>query len=229
MPLPTQPPYTAHVGNLAFDLVESEIERYFEGCKVINVRIMRDRVDNRPKGFGYVEFADLDSLKRALSLADGQLAGRNVRVSVAEPRNPLILLSLTSIAKSGHGQDDASHGEWRSGKLLPPLESRNRMGDREPRATRNVSGDSIGRPERREMSLLSTESGVDKWERRGPLPPLDTTSDRRSRTGYVSRSGSSSLGNPPNRSPSRESHADTGDWRSSRPLLPLSGAEQRTC
>ena len=86
VPLPTQPPYTAHVGNLAFDLGETEIENYFEGCKVINVRIMKDRMDNRPKGFGYVEFADLDSLKRALSLSDGQLAGRSVRVSVAEPR-----------------------------------------------------------------------------------------------------------------------------------------------
>jgi RNA recognition motif-containing protein len=86
VPLPTQPPYTAHVGNLAFDLTEAEIENYFEGCRVISVRIMKDRIDNRPKGFGYVEFADLDSLKKALSLADGQLAGRNIRVSVAEPR-----------------------------------------------------------------------------------------------------------------------------------------------
>jgi RNA recognition motif-containing protein len=86
VPLPSQPPYTAHVGNLSFDLTETEIENYFEGCKVISVRIMKDRIDNRPKGFGYVEFADLDSLKKALTLADGQLAGRNVRVSVAEPR-----------------------------------------------------------------------------------------------------------------------------------------------
>ena len=86
VPLPSQPPYTAHVGNLAFDLTEGEIENYFEGCKVISVRIMKDRMDNRPKGFGYVEFADLDSLKKALTLADGQLAGRSVRISVAEPR-----------------------------------------------------------------------------------------------------------------------------------------------
>lgn len=89
VPLPTQPPYTAHIGNLSFDLGETEIENYFDGCKVINIRIMKDRTDNRPKGFGYVEFADLESLKKALSLADGQLAGRIVRVSVAEPRMQL--------------------------------------------------------------------------------------------------------------------------------------------
>ena len=86
IPMPTQPPYTAHVGNLAFDLTESEIENYFQDCKVISVRVMKDKVDNRPKGFGYVEFGDLESLKKALSLSDGQLAGRSVRISVAEPR-----------------------------------------------------------------------------------------------------------------------------------------------
>jgi translation initiation factor 4B len=88
LPLPTQPPYTAHVGNLSFDVTDSELERFFNECKVTNVRIMKDRIDNRPKGFGYVEFADLESLKRALSLSDEQLAGRAVRISVAEPRRP---------------------------------------------------------------------------------------------------------------------------------------------
>lgn len=56
---------------------------------------MKDRIDSRPKGFGYVEFADLDSLKKALSLADGQLAGRSIRVSVAEPRIHLSVCKTT--------------------------------------------------------------------------------------------------------------------------------------
>ena len=51
------------------------------------------------------------------------------------------------------------------------------MGDREPCSARNFSGDAAGRFERRDMNLISTESGMDKWERRGPLPPLET--DRR--------------------------------------------------
>jgi hypothetical protein len=125
---------------------------------------------------------------------------------------------LTLIAKStsgGHNQDESSLGEWRSGKVLPPLESRNRMGDRESRPPRNFSNDSVGRSDRRDMALPSTESGLDKWERRGPLPPPET-SERRSRTGYGSRSGSASLGT--NRSPSRESPADSGEWRSAKSL-----------
>lgn len=43
-------------------------------------------MDQKPKGFGYVEFASLDGLKTALTLTDTQFMGRPIRVSVAEPR-----------------------------------------------------------------------------------------------------------------------------------------------
>lgn len=42
--------------------------------------------DDKPKGFGYVEFTTLDGLKEALERSGGQMQGRTVRVSVAEPR-----------------------------------------------------------------------------------------------------------------------------------------------
>ena len=34
LPLPTEPPFTAFVGNLAFDLTEREIEEFFSGNQV---------------------------------------------------------------------------------------------------------------------------------------------------------------------------------------------------
>lgn len=34
IPIPTEPPYTAFVGNLAFDLTEDELEQFFSGIKV---------------------------------------------------------------------------------------------------------------------------------------------------------------------------------------------------
>jgi RNA recognition motif-containing protein len=34
IPIPTQPPYTAFVGNLAFDLTENELVQFFSGIKV---------------------------------------------------------------------------------------------------------------------------------------------------------------------------------------------------
>ena len=37
LPLPTQPPYTAFVGNLSFDLTDHEFEGFFADCKVRRV------------------------------------------------------------------------------------------------------------------------------------------------------------------------------------------------
>ena len=48
-------------------------------------KIIRDR-DDKPKGFGYVEFTTLDGLKKALEKDGAQFQGRNIRLSVADPR-----------------------------------------------------------------------------------------------------------------------------------------------
>jgi RNA recognition motif-containing protein len=50
-----------------------------------SIKIIKDR-DDRPKGFGYIEFATLDGLKDALARSGQSFASRTVRVSVAEPR-----------------------------------------------------------------------------------------------------------------------------------------------
>ena len=86
LPLPTKPPFTVHLGNMPFDATEGDIEDYFSGCSVTSVRIVEDKVERRPKGFGYLEFGTLDGLKKALDLNQTQFQGRNIRVSVAEPR-----------------------------------------------------------------------------------------------------------------------------------------------
>jgi translation initiation factor 4B len=84
--MPDKPPYTAHLGNLAFDVTKGDIESFLGDCEVTNVRIVEDKLDQKPKGFGYVEFATVDGLKKALALTESQFMGRNIRVSVAEPR-----------------------------------------------------------------------------------------------------------------------------------------------
>jgi hypothetical protein len=53
--------------------------------QTVSTKIIRD-MDQKPKGFGYVEFKTLDGLKDGLARTGGQLLGRNVRTSVAEPR-----------------------------------------------------------------------------------------------------------------------------------------------
>lgn len=71
---------------MSFDTTQTAISDFFKDCEVTNVRIVEDKMDRRPKGFGYVEFGSLEGLKKALSYNGSQLDGRAIRVSVADPR-----------------------------------------------------------------------------------------------------------------------------------------------
>lgn len=86
LPLPTEPPYTAHVGNLSFEATADDISDLFTGCGVTNVRIVEDKLTKAPKGFGYVEFETVEGLQKALDLSGTTLQGRTIRTSIAEPR-----------------------------------------------------------------------------------------------------------------------------------------------
>lgn len=55
-----------------------------------SIKIIKDR-EEKPKGFGYIEFATLDGLKDALAKSGQSFANRVVRVSVAEPREPVLV------------------------------------------------------------------------------------------------------------------------------------------
>ncbi|EEB08287.2 transaltion initiation factor [Schizosaccharomyces japonicus yFS275] len=140
VPLPTEPPFTAHVGNLSFDLSEGEITNFFGGS-VSNVRLVVDPVSQRSRGFAYVEFQSVDALKSALDLSGEQLLGRPVRVTVAEPRR-------------SNFQDDRSAGDWVRRGPLPPVE----------REQRSFGGYRNAAPRQ------NREEDAQPWVRRGPLP-----------------------------------------------------------
>lgn len=84
--LPTQPPYTAHVANLSFDATDDDLSDLFNNLKISKIRLVKDRETERSKGFGYVEFEDIESLKGALELSGESVQGRSIRVNIAEPR-----------------------------------------------------------------------------------------------------------------------------------------------
>ena len=86
LPLPDKPPYTVHLGNLSFDATVGDVTDFFAECEVTNVRIIEDKMEMKPKGFGYAEFGSLAGLKQALTLNGSQFQGRNIRISVADPR-----------------------------------------------------------------------------------------------------------------------------------------------
>ncbi|KAF2767733.1 hypothetical protein EJ03DRAFT_337440 [Teratosphaeria nubilosa] len=167
LPLPDKPPYTAHLGNLAYDVSQADIEGFLEGCQVTSVRIVEDKVDRKPKGFGYVEFGTLDGLKTALTKSETNFMGRNIKISVAEP-------------PKDRAESTRDFSDWSRKGPLPEL----------PQNTRQPSNRGFSRNFDDARSDAGSERGGSRrpgffendgkvrdfgnWERKGPLSPVPT-------------------------------------------------------
>jgi len=222
VPLPTQPPYTAFVGNLAFDLGESDLEQFFQNVK--SVKIIKDR-DEKPKGFGYVEFEDLDGLKAAITNSGQVLSGRTIRVSVAEPPKE------RSFGHAGTEDSSKFDNPWRRDGPLPDLPhskepSRRKFDgapERLPSVSENVNDWRSQRsqklpepeaPKRKGSGLLGGESSAaDKeevWSIGSKFKPSSTEEGQGSRFGSLRAAKVETTQSP----------ADEGDWRSAARLKP---------
>lgn len=98
---PTEPPFMAYVGNLAYSLTDprdlaAEVqalasEKLSASINVLHARVMKDRQNNdRPRGFGYVEVETLEMLKQLMELnttGDPLIAGRRVTFDVSNYTN----------------------------------------------------------------------------------------------------------------------------------------------
>lgn len=83
------PSTTLFVGNLAFSVAEDAVWEFFNDYGVKSVRLPTDRDTGRPKGFGYVEFEDIDGAKKAFEAKTGaELEGRSIRLDFSQPRDP---------------------------------------------------------------------------------------------------------------------------------------------
>ena len=79
---------TIFVGNLNFDTTSDDIEELFgQSGSVLNVTLPKDRETGRPRGFGFVEFADEASVMKAIDMFDGyEFNGRTLRINMAEDK-----------------------------------------------------------------------------------------------------------------------------------------------
>ncbi|MEQ8850504.1 MAG: RNA-binding protein [Phycisphaerales bacterium] len=79
-----------YVGNLSYDTTEDALRDYFsQHGEVTSATLVMDRETGRPRGFGFVEFADAESAKKAIDATNGQeFDGRTLNVNEARPREP---------------------------------------------------------------------------------------------------------------------------------------------
>jgi translation initiation factor 4B len=83
-PIPNDPPFTAYIGNLSFQVTEDDIRGVFKDSNIKSIRLITDAETKRLKGYGYVEFEDRNSLVAALNRNGYTLSSRMLRVNVAE-------------------------------------------------------------------------------------------------------------------------------------------------
>ena len=132
----TSPPSTTlFVGNLSFGVTEDTVWSFFNEWGVKSVRLPTDRETGRPKGFGYVEFEDIEGAKKAFEGASGaEIEGRNIRVDFSQPRDSS---GAFGGSRGGRGGGRGGFGGARGG--------RGGFGDRGGRGGRGRGGERGGR------------------------------------------------------------------------------------
>lgn len=77
-----------YVGNLEFSSTEESVRTLFEQHgEVTSVKLITDRDTGRSRGFAFVEMANDDEGRAAITALDGKdLDGRSLKVNEARPR-----------------------------------------------------------------------------------------------------------------------------------------------
>ena len=97
-----------YVGNLSYNCTEDELREFFaQHGQVTSATLVMDRETGRPRGFGFVEFADAESAKKAIDATNGQeFGGRTLNVNEARPREP------RGGGGGGYGGGGGNRGGW---------------------------------------------------------------------------------------------------------------------
>ena len=73
-----------YVGNLSFNTTEKSLEELFGRYgTILSVKIIRDKITNQSRGFGFVELQNISDIEKLLSDLRN-LDGRRIRVKIAE-------------------------------------------------------------------------------------------------------------------------------------------------
>lgn len=78
-----------YVGNLSYGIKENDLKEIFEEYgETSSVRIIKDKMTGKSKGFAFVEMDNDNEAKEAISnLNEAELQGRKLVVNEARPRD----------------------------------------------------------------------------------------------------------------------------------------------
>ncbi|CAG8670814.1 7346_t:CDS:2 [Acaulospora morrowiae] len=83
----SEPSETIFIGNLPFEVTEDEIRGIFDQCgDIISVRLPTHQDTGKPRGFGYVTFANIATAQNALELDGTEIGRRQIRLDFAPSR-----------------------------------------------------------------------------------------------------------------------------------------------
>ncbi|KAI8871976.1 hypothetical protein GQ42DRAFT_177503 [Ramicandelaber brevisporus] len=229
---PTEGPYEMHVGNLSYEITEGDLQSFFEPLAVKSIRVVMDKMRNRPKGFAKVTFADLAALKGAFDKAGGQIQGRTVVMSLSESRGDHIddVTDWRGASKSksafgaGDGDDKPADpfagSDWRAGAAKHAHDRD--AADQERRAAREQKqrfelpeGEwrRSGPVEDRSKPHEQHEEGADipqgDWRRSGPVEEREERPHREERSKFL------------------QADIPEGEWRRSGPVEERSHGKEK--
>ncbi len=77
-----------YVGNLSWTMTDEDLSNLFtQYGSVTSAKILKDKMNGRSKGFGFVEMEDEEAAKTAISnLNESEVQGRKLIVNESQPR-----------------------------------------------------------------------------------------------------------------------------------------------
>ncbi|EAY96296.1 hypothetical protein OsI_18195 [Oryza sativa Indica Group] len=75
-----------YVGNLAWDITEDDLKKFFSDCKISSIRFGTDKETGDFKGYVHVDFSEGTSVAVAMKLDQKVIKGRPVRIRCAVPK-----------------------------------------------------------------------------------------------------------------------------------------------
>lgn len=76
-----------YIGNLPFKAEESEVRALFEQYGTVeSIKLIKDKVTGRKKGFGFIEMDDAGGQEAIKSLNEKEFQGRNLKVNPAKSK-----------------------------------------------------------------------------------------------------------------------------------------------